>query len=51
MCDYPVVHIYLIIELKVEFAGRISNALEALLPPPSNLHLTSPTVTQMAANK
>ena len=41
---------YLILELEVELAGGVGNALESLLPlTPANLHLTQASVTQMAA--
>ena len=38
----------LFIKLEVELAGWIGDALEALLPPSSHLHLSPSGVTQMA---
>jgi hypothetical protein len=41
----------LFLKLEVELAGRIGDALESLLPPASHLHLSPPSVTQMAETR
>jgi hypothetical protein len=41
----------LFLKLEVELAGRIGDALESLLSPSSHLHLTPPSVTQMAETR
>jgi hypothetical protein len=41
----------LFLKLEVELAGRIGDALESLLSPSPHLHLSPPSVTQMAETR
>jgi hypothetical protein len=41
----------LFLKLEVELAGRVGDALESLLSPSSHLHLSPPSVTQMAETR
>jgi hypothetical protein len=41
----------LFLKLEVELAGRIGDALESLLSPSPHLHLSPPSVTQVAETR